>query len=214
MPSRLEAYLEQVAAQLSALPTKRRTEELREMRQHLLNAVTVNQELGQSEEDAATNAVLQFGEPEDLGENLVWAWRREEKKLNKHSFRVAAASTLTTLFFIPLLAVALPFGPWFLTSAGVSSPLIAGAVCGGFFSKRGLAGTTLGMTLYYYIFGASIFAYGYSHPEFRHLMEPVSRTAGLFFVQQSEAASSTLFVAWAVNRWRLRQTVRKRLARG
>ncbi len=213
MHTLLDAYLDQVAAHLSALPAKRRNEELREMRQHLQNAVTVNRELGQSEEDAIQNAVTQFGTPEDLGGNLVWAWRRE-RMLNKRSFWVAAACTFVIMFFMPLLAVALPFGPWFPTSTGVSSPLITGVVCGGFFSKRGLAGTTLGMTLYYYIFGASMFAYGYSQPEFRHLMEPVSRTAGLFFTQQTEAALLTLFVAWATNRWRITQMNRARVTQG
>lgn len=81
----LEAYLEQVAAHLSALPTKRRNEELREMRQHLLNAVTVNRELGQPEEDAVANSVMQFGTPEDLGNNLVWAWRRGEARNKKYT---------------------------------------------------------------------------------------------------------------------------------
>lgn len=46
MHNPLETYLSEVAAQLKPLPTKRRSEELREMRQHLLNAVTVNRELG------------------------------------------------------------------------------------------------------------------------------------------------------------------------
>ncbi len=98
MHSPLEAYLDQVAVHLSALPAKRRTEELREMRQHLLNAITVNRELGQSKEDAAANAVMQFGTPEDLGDNLVWAWRREEK-LNKRSFWGAAALALALTFW-------------------------------------------------------------------------------------------------------------------
>ena len=200
MHTLLEAYLEQVAAHLSALPPKRRNEELREMRQHLLNALTVNRELGQTEEDAAANAVMQFGTPEDLGDNLIWAWRRGENKLNRRSSWIAAVSTFVILFFSPLLMVPLPFGPWLPT---VSSPLIAGVVCGGFFSKRGLAGTALGMALYYYVFSASAFIYGYSQPEFRHLMEPVLHTARLFFIQQSEAAMLTLFVAWATSRWRI-----------
>jgi hypothetical protein len=45
-------------------------------------------------------------------------------------------------------------------------------------------------------------------------MEPISRTVGLFFAQQSEGALSTLFVAWAMNRWRLRRVNQSRLARG
>ncbi len=76
MHTLLESYLAEVAAHLNTLPVKQRTEELGEMRQHLLNAVTVNQELNQSEEDAAASAVAQFGTPKDLSENVVWAWRR------------------------------------------------------------------------------------------------------------------------------------------
>ena len=100
MHSLLEAYLEQVAAHLSALPAERRGEELREMRQHLQNAVTVNQELGQSEEEAAANAVMQFGTPEDLGGNLVWAWRRE-RTLNRRSLFGAIACTSGLMFTLP-----------------------------------------------------------------------------------------------------------------
>ena len=76
MHSLLEAYLSEVEAHLGALPTKRRAEELREMRTHLENAVIVNRELGQSEEEAARSAVAQFGTAQDLGENVAWAWRR------------------------------------------------------------------------------------------------------------------------------------------
>ena len=47
MHSLLDGYLEQVAACLSALPAKRRADELREIRQHLQNAVTANRERGQ-----------------------------------------------------------------------------------------------------------------------------------------------------------------------
>ena len=88
----LETYLSEVAAHLSALPPSRRSEELREMRTHLENAVIVNRELGQSEEEAAQNAVAQFGTPQDLGENVVWAWRRGETR-SKRSFWGAVVST-------------------------------------------------------------------------------------------------------------------------
>ncbi len=76
----IESYLSEVAAHLSALPTKQRTEELREMRLHLENAVIVSRELGQSEEEAAQSIVAQFGTPKDLGENVVQVWRRGEKR--------------------------------------------------------------------------------------------------------------------------------------
>ena len=83
MQKLLEDYLTQVASHLQPLPEARRREELREMRQHLQNAVIVNQEMGQSEDEAATNALEQFGGPTELGENVVWAWRREERKQDR-----------------------------------------------------------------------------------------------------------------------------------
>lgn len=86
MHSLLESYLAEVAAQLQPLPAKRRNEELREMRTHLENAVIINRELGQSDDEAAQNAMAQFGTPEDLGENVVWAWQRGEQKQNKRIF--------------------------------------------------------------------------------------------------------------------------------
>ena len=97
MSSLLEAYLDQVAAHLSALPAKRRNEELREIRAHLLNAVAANCKMNQPQEEAARNAVVQFGMPDELGKSLFVAWQREEK-LNKRSFWGAAACT-------PLLSV-------------------------------------------------------------------------------------------------------------
>ena len=162
MHTQLEAYLEQVAAQLSALPPKRRNEELREMRQHLLNAVTVNQELGQSEEDAAANAVMQFGTAEDLGNNLVWAWRREET-LNKKSLLGAIACTSVLLFTIPIIYTTLLGGlinlfmlrlerayhwPGTAISAlyfilGLPAYALIGAGSGRLFPRRAVLGTVL-----------------------------------------------------------------------
>ncbi len=76
MHSLLEAYLGEVAAHLSALPPARRTEELREMRTHLENAVVVGRELGRTEDEAAREALAQFGTPGETGEKLVQAWKR------------------------------------------------------------------------------------------------------------------------------------------
>lgn len=86
MHSQLEAYLEEVATHLDALPVKQRNEELREMQAHLENAVIVSRELGQSEEEAVANVVMQFGTPEHLGGNLVWAWRRGDQRQNNRLF--------------------------------------------------------------------------------------------------------------------------------
>jgi hypothetical protein len=102
MPSRLESYLAEVAVQFGPLPPKQRAGELREMRIHLENAVLVNRELGQSEGEAAQNAVAQFGKPEDLGENVVWAWRRGEVR-DRKSFLGAAAAMVLVLCLMTFL---------------------------------------------------------------------------------------------------------------
>lgn len=110
MSSLLDAYLEEVAVHLSPLPTERRTEELHEMRQHLLNAAIVNKELGQTEDEAIQHAVAQFGAPEDLGGNLVRAWRRGEERAKKCRMRrrvrlSALFGTLGAVLFSSLLCL-------------------------------------------------------------------------------------------------------------
>ncbi len=160
MHNLLENYLSEVAAHLNALPVARRNEELREMRTHLENAVIVNRELGQSEDEAAQNAVAQFGTPQELGENLVWAWRRGELS-HKKSFLGAAVSTVVLLNLLPFLAVLLyclviPVVTWmrntghwpeaavmtFLFSI-VDAPTwwLIGAISGRVFPKTAVAGT-------------------------------------------------------------------------
>ncbi len=212
MHSLLEDYLSEVAAHLGALPIKQRNEELREMRAHLENAVIVSRELGQSEEEAAQNAVAQFGTPQDLGENVVWAWRREEK-LNKRSFWGATGCTFAILVFTPVLIVFLPFGPWLPTGFGINSPLIVGMICGSIFWKRGIVGIALGTALYYYVFGVSIMVYVLSLPGMMRLSIPFPHAAWLFFVQETEAVLLTLQVAWIASRLRLTWEKRRRLAR-
>ena len=94
MHSLFETYLSEVATHLRALPVKRRAEELREMRAHLENAVIINREQGQTEDEAARSAVTQFGTPEDLGESVVWAWRRGEVRDRKRLLGATAAMIL------------------------------------------------------------------------------------------------------------------------
>ena len=60
MHSQLGAYLDEVAQELKPLPEARRDEELREMRQHLQNAMIVNREMRQTEDEAARTALEQF----------------------------------------------------------------------------------------------------------------------------------------------------------
>jgi hypothetical protein len=77
MHKQLEDYLTQVEKILSPLPAARRAAEMKEMRQHLLNAVEVSQRAGQSEDQAVADALQQFGAHQELGKSIVSVWRRE-----------------------------------------------------------------------------------------------------------------------------------------
>jgi hypothetical protein len=77
MHKQLKDYLAQVEKVLSPLPAARREAEMKEMRQHLLNAVEVSQREGRSEDQAVADALHQFGEHQELGERIVLVWRRE-----------------------------------------------------------------------------------------------------------------------------------------
>jgi len=85
MNSPLEQYLSEIARRLKPLPARRRDEEITEMRQHLLDAVAVNRELGQSPEEAVGTALEQFGKPGDIAENTMRAWRRDRSR-DRRSF--------------------------------------------------------------------------------------------------------------------------------
>jgi hypothetical protein len=74
MHEQLEAYLAEVAKQLASIPKPRRDEELKEIRQHLLSAVSAHQESGQSEAEATANALADFGTPEVASANILLAW--------------------------------------------------------------------------------------------------------------------------------------------
>ena len=94
MHSQLEDYLTQVAARLGALPVARREDEIKEMRQHLLNAAAVNRERGQPEDQVVASALAQFGTPEEASGNVIWAWRRDVRKQGRRSsWRFAAIWT-------------------------------------------------------------------------------------------------------------------------
>lgn len=168
MHNLLETYLSEVAAHLGALPAKQRAEELREMRAHLLNAVIVNRELGQSEDEAVQSAVAQFGTPPDLGENIVWAWRRGETR-SKRSFWGAVVSTPLMLLSLMLVMSHLPnFSiPWLdryciehkgsaeiigmALSRGMFLTvfMLAGAVVGCLSPKRAVRAACLGLVVFW-----------------------------------------------------------------
>lgn len=231
MHSLLEDYLARVAAQLSPLPAKRRDEELREMRAHLENAVIVNREMGQTENEAAQTAVAQFGTPQDLGENVVWAWRRGEQR-QKQGFWGAAACALALSFLLSntslsetsldapvrnaivllgnsahLWGAVSPMSPSLIS--GVMLHSLVGGLCGLIFPKRALAGAMLGAAAWYGISLAILLvvvsAEGLSDSPYWSRWIPLEYTTSTL---------SALGAVWAVSRARLAWKRRGRLARG
>lgn len=83
MHSQLEQYLNEVADRLAPSPVNRRNEELREMRAHLLSVIEAYQELGETEQDAVTSALHQFGTPQEIGRafrrHKIRSWRDTAK---------------------------------------------------------------------------------------------------------------------------------------
>lgn len=79
-PRRVEAYLDAVLASLPRHLSALQLDELRrELRTHLWSRVAAYEELGQTEDDAVTEALSQFGG----GKDFVKQWRREWKKPTK-----------------------------------------------------------------------------------------------------------------------------------
>lgn len=213
MHSLLEAYLSEVAVQLGPLPEKRRAEEMREMRTHLENAVIVNREMGQAEDEAAQSAVAQFGTAQDLAENVVWAWRRGVA-LNRRDFWGAAVSTPLMLLFLWLaishippfaipwldrycaehknfaqtLGVALSDGMFFATFG------LAGIIAGHLFPKRAMRGVGLGLAFFWIGWAnMNIFQSGWFHMNLRILSLNATDIGWIL---------TALLAAWAGSRWR------------
>jgi hypothetical protein len=70
MHSRLEQYLQSVEQKLHGLPAEERHNELSEIRLHLESLVEANKELGNTEEEAVTWTLAQFGRADALGKDL------------------------------------------------------------------------------------------------------------------------------------------------
>ncbi len=229
MHSLLETYLSDVAAQLGPLPTKRRNEELREMRAHLENAVIVNRELGQSEEAAAQTAVAQFGTSEAVSQATVAAWWRGES-LRKRDFWGIAVCTFALSQVVPRLLTPLVLPPinqylfsrppvpliWlWLALLGYYACLYAllGGVGGMIFPRQAGKGAAVGSAL-----SAGFFCLLW----IKHVQIAMQHTHGAinnasdfngFAILTATVLFATL-AAWAVSRWRMARIGRARLARG
>ncbi len=165
MHSLVEEYLSALAAQLSALPPKRRTEELREVRTHLENAVVVGREMGRTEDEAIRVAVAQYGTVEVVGQELTAAWRRgRERDTRSFSGAVGCTVALTTglarmtaligPFLLPAPAQGLLVPPY---SLGLWAAwvvwlmplcLLVGGVSGLLFPRRAVAGVVVGLDVF------------------------------------------------------------------
>jgi len=213
MHSLLETYLSEVAAQLSALPAKKCNEELREMRAHLENVFAAYRQQGKTEDEAAQNAVAQFGVPEPVGRDTVLAWRRGQR-MNGRSFWGAAtlALALTYLPNLPGRVVHLAepsllrltpqgqFEMWRFELGVVllllPSYFLCGVLCGLAFPKRAVVGTALTEASLILLFVTS--NYGF-------LAREIVGETGLAFLYTAEwvlCPVTAILGAWAVDRGR------------
>jgi len=123
----LEDYLSQVENELRPMPAEQREQDLREMRQHLLKAIAVNQEVtGHSEEKATENAIKEFGSPQKLAAEMLSAWRRGDKKENRRSLIGALLCQLASKCIISILFIA--FGFSILTTQYGKHELLIGSL--------------------------------------------------------------------------------------
>jgi len=207
MHSLLENYLAEVQVKLSPLPAKRREEEMREMRQHLLNAVIVNREMGQTEDEAAASTVEQCGTPREAAHGLVRAWRRG-KVMDQRSFLGGAVCTMVLSYLLPRMLGPGLIPPGFLNfihPVGLDGFVIlsnavhalAGGISGLVFGKRAVAGTALAVAIWYGV------------PIIRVLSgsEWVRSPAEWAFEYLSFALLA-IIAAWIMSRWRRRHTIR------
>ena len=103
-PRRVEAYLDQILAPLTRrLSPSRRDELRRELREHLWARVDAYQELGQSEDEAVTEALRQFGGAEDF----LRQWHREWMKTTPQATlrEVWQATRCALLLSLPALLI-------------------------------------------------------------------------------------------------------------
>ena len=163
MQQRLEEYLSQVESELRTVPATQRDDELREMRQHLIDNVTVNQEiLGYDEEQAVATAIEEFGAPQKLAAEVLTVWQRGERRINLRSL-VGATLCSTVCFCVasafvnsvesataPIVSGMLKqmmFVAW-----GMLSLAFAGSVTGLLFPRRAIYGTWLALSTIYFVY--------------------------------------------------------------
>lgn len=139
MHKQLENYLDEVAKSLGSLPAARLYEEIREMRQHLLNAVVIGKEQGHSEDEAISAAVKQFGTPQAVSKQIVSAWRRGAWRDRRDLWGTVACVFVLSFTLRVAAGIVFPalidylgkthFSPW-LGLVGISWFIVCSAVQG------------------------------------------------------------------------------------
>ena len=212
MHRQLETYLGAVARQLEPLPPAHREEELREIQVHLVTAITLNRERGQTDEEAVQNAIEQFGAAEALGEELVQTWRRGETQRRRSFWRAAVSTPIILSGLLYLLGsgilnlLCLSFNTFFthhptLGLAFVHGSFFAifgltGAMVGAAFPRQAVRGVCLGLAVYYFCWFANMGGRPF----------PTELRQFLVYFEDIAWASATILSAWAVSRWRGRHT--------
>lgn len=217
MHSLLENYLAEIALLLAPLPIARREEELQELRQHLMNVIIVNQETGLSEDEAVRYAIGQFGTPQMLGESVVQAWQRGDKKENQRSFWgavicVTVLSYLGTILFSKIVQMTSLFQSPFYSSPNQSWKIgltlflsailvmaLAGGISGLIFPKRAVKGTVCAVVVMYVIsIGPSLVRTALTAGGLHGLLLAIYIFVGSIAIFGGPA----VVFAWLISRWR------------
>ena len=228
MHKQLEDYLNEVAKSLGSLPPARRNEEMREIRQHLLNAVVIGKEQGQSEDEAVQIAVEQFGTPQNLGKNIVSAWRRgrARERLNfwgavacafvlSFSLRIGESWTIPTCInHFGLMRIDpsgrvhfLPGVYLVVWSAFIASSVTQGMAIGAAFPRNAVKATPVGLTIYFALYLYLFYYFASLHPYAR--VEPFHGAPAMYLIVYVLIA--VLFAGMG-SRWRKARGERRALA--
>lgn len=215
MHSLLEEYLANVATQMHPLPQEWRDEELRELREHLQNAIAARREQGLSEDEAAQAALEQFGPPSDFAESLVWVWQRGERRENRRSF-LGAVVCMSVSGYLGSTLIGKVVNVTSLLQSSVyrqhswmitfllflSATLVmalAGGVSGLAFPKRAVQGTAFTVAVAYAVsLGSSLVKTALSTGGSRELF---FATVILMF-NAATFGTPAVMSAWAGSRWR------------
>ncbi len=198
MHSLLERYLSEVAVHLGPMPVKRRNEELREMRAHLEAAAAAQCELGQSEEDAMRNALVQFGTPDALGQSAVAAWRRGVRRDWRD---LASAAALTFALMLATHLVMRWCSAVHSNAFMHSSPFMAGLrvseinasflFCSVLYPRRAVLGVQIGFALFFAAF-FGMFHLNYDEVVIDCILGPAFAWLAVRYIPQTARKQQTL----------------------